>query len=179
MPESLAGEEPAHSTVGRQIGRTIEREGRVSKTWLLAGIGALLTLAAACGLGQRSYSSNGERIFFTGTNSRGERISYEGGFSMMMGMMRVSCADCHGSDGQGRRTMMFTTPNITYSNLTDPEGMKEPGGERGHTYTDDMIRRAITKGLDAEDEPLDSVMPRWRMDDQDLNDLIEYLKTLP
>lgn len=179
MPESLVGEEPAHSTVGRQIGRTLEREGRVRRTWLLAGIGALLTLAAACGLGQRSYSSNGERIFFTGTNSRGERIPHEGGFGMMMGMMRVSCAQCHGSDGQGRRTMMFTTPNITYRNLTDPEGMKEPDGGRGHTYTDATIRRAITEGLDAEGEPLDSVMPRWRMDDQDLNDLIEYLKTLP
>jgi len=150
----------------------------VSKTRLLAGIGALLTLAAACGLGQRTYSSNGERIFFTGINSRGQRIAYEGGFGMMMGMMRVSCAGCHSGDGRGRRTMMFTTPNITYSNLTDPEGMMEPNGERGHTYTNEMIKRAITEGLDAEGEPLDSAMPRWRMDDRDLNDLIEYLKTL-
>ena len=151
----------------------------MSRISLLGGIVLFLTVAAACGLGQRSYSSNGERIFFTGANSRGERIPREGGFGMMMGMMRVSCAQCHGSDGQGRRTMMFTTPNITYRNLTDPEGMKEPDGGRGHTYTDDMIRRAITEGLDAEDEPLDSAMPRWRMDDQDLSDLIEYLKTLP
>jgi cytochrome c oxidase subunit II len=151
----------------------------VRRIWLLAGIGVLLALAAACGLGQRSYSSHGERIFFTGANSRGERISYEGGFGMMMGMMRVSCAQCHGSDGRGGRTMMFTTPNITYRNLTDPQGMLEPSGERGHTYTDAMIRQAITEGLDAEGEPLDSLMPRWRMDDEDLSDLIDYLKTLP
>lgn len=148
-------------------------------TCLLAALAVLLAATAACGLGQRSYSSNGERIFFTGVNSRGERISYEGGFGMMMGMTRASCAQCHGSDGQGRRTMMFTTPNITYRNLTDPEGMLEPDGERGHTYSDDMIRRAITQGLDAEGEPLDSAMPRWRMNDQDLNDAIDYLKTLP
>ena len=96
-----------------------------------------------------------------------------------MGMMRTNCAQCHGRDGQGRRTMMFTTPNITYRNLTDPQGMLEPDGERGHTYTDAAIRQAITQGLDAEGEPLDSLMPRWRMDDQDLDDLIDYLKTLP
>jgi cytochrome c oxidase subunit 2 len=151
----------------------------VRQIWLLAGIWALVTLMAACGLGQRSYSSNGERIFFTGTNDRGERISYEGGVGMMMGMMTTSCAQCHGDDGRGRRTMMFTAPNITYRNLTDPQGMVEPDGERGHTYTDATIRRAITEGLDAEGEPLDSAMPRWRMDDHDLNDLIDYLKTLP
>jgi hypothetical protein len=149
------------------------------RVWLVSGIAALLTLVTACGLGQRSFSSNGERIFFTGTNSRGERISYDGGPRMMMGMMRMSCADCHGSDGQGRRTMMFTTPNITYLNLTDPQGMLEPDGERGHTFTDADIKRAITEGLDPHGEPLDPLMPRWRMDDQDLNDLIDYLKTLP
>jgi cytochrome c oxidase subunit 2 len=151
----------------------------VSQIWLLAGICALVALMAACGPGQSSYSSNGERIFFTGTNDRGERISYEGGVGMMMGMMWTTCAQCHGDDGHGRRTMMFTAPNITYHNLTDPKGMVEPDGERGQTYTDATISRAITDGLDANGEPLDSAMPRWQMDGQDLNDLIEYLKTLP
>ena len=152
--------------------------GTVRRIILPVGIALLVILAAACGLGQRSYSSNGERIFFTGVNSRGERIASQGGFGMMMGMMRVSCADCHGGDGRGHRTMMFTAPNITYSNLTDPQGMLEPDGERGHTYTDATIRGAITEGLDAEGEPLNSAMPRWRMGDRDLSDLIEYLKTL-
>lgn len=148
--------------------------------WVFAGLALVLTVAGACGLGQRSFSSNGERIFFTGANDRGERVSYEGGGGgMMMGMMATSCADCHGSNGRGRRTMMFTTPNITYRNLTDPQGMLEPDGERGHTYTEVTIKRAVTDGLDAEGEPLDSLMPRWRMDDQDLADVIDYLKTLP
>jgi len=137
-----------------------------------------VALTAACGLGQRSFSSNGERIFQTGTDDRGERIAHESG-GMMMGMMVSSCADCHGSDGRGRRTMMFTTPNITYRNLTDPQGMLEPDGQRGHTYTDATIERAITQGLDAEGEPLGSLMPRWRLDEQDLADLVDYLKTLP
>ena len=149
------------------------------RIWLLAGIALFLMLTAACGLGQRSYSSNGERIFFTGTNDRGERISYQGGSGMMMGMMRTSCAQCHGNNGRGRRTMMFTTPNITYRNLTDPQGMLEPNGERGHTYSDAMIGRAIVEGRAAEGEPLDSLMPRWQMDDQDLDGLVDYLKTLP
>lgn len=147
--------------------------------WVFAGLALILALAAACGLGQRSFGSDGERIFFTGTNSRGERISYDGGAGMMMGMMRANCAQCHGDDGRGRRTMMFTTPNITYRNLTDPQGMLEPDGERGHTYTEATIKRAITQGLDAEGEPLDSRMPRWGMDEQDLGDLVDYLKTLP
>ena len=63
------------------------------------------------------------------------------------GMMGGGCATCHGSDGRGRSTMMFTAPDITYVNLTDPQGMLMPDGTRG-TYTDADLRRAITTGTD-------------------------------
>jgi cytochrome c len=61
-------------------------------------------------------------------------------------MMRSGCAGCHGADGHGLRTMMSTTPDITYPNLTDPSGMREPDGSRGPTFTDELIRRAVVEG---------------------------------
>ena len=45
-------------------------------------------------------------------------------------------------------------------------------------YTEDTVKRAITQGVDAAGQPLDAVMPRWSMSAQDLNDVVEYLKTL-
>ncbi len=49
----------------------------------------------------------------------------------------------------------------------------------GHPpYTDALIQRAITQGLDPAGEPLDWTMPRWQMADQGLNDLLAYPKTL-
>lgn len=118
----------------------------------------------------------GERIFDTGVGTSGQPIARTGGAGTMMSS---GCASCHGYDGLGRTMMMFTTPNITYANLTDPSGMLDPDGSRGPTYTDELIRRAVTQGLDADGSALSSIMPRWQLGDTDWADLLLFLKTLP
>ena len=119
-------------------------------------------------------AARGAWIFRTGADPNGQPIPFSGGM-----MMRASCADCHGVNGQGLRTPMFVSPNIAYRNLTDPAGMLEPDGARGPTYADGQIRRAITQGIDAEGKPLAWPMPRWQLTDGEWNDLLAYLKTLP
>lgn len=116
----------------------------------------------------------GERVFDWGVGADGEPIVRTGGYGMMMS----GCAGCHGSDGHGRRTMMFTTPDITYTNLTDPAGMREPDGSRGPTFTDELIHRAVVEGIDPDGDTLDTAMPRWQMSDQDWGNLLLFLKTL-
>ncbi len=108
------------------------------------------------------YSSNGERIYLTGLSSRG-RISAPG-----IGHMRVGCANCHGLDGRGGLLVPDGTESadIRWSSL-QAEGMDE-----------EMVKRAITQGVDEEGGSLSPYMPRWSMDPEDLDDLIEYLKTL-
>lgn len=118
----------------------------------------------------------GQRIFDTGIGTNGQPVPRTGGYGMMM---TSGCASCHGYDGLGRAMMMFTTPNITYANLTDPSGMLDPDGSRGPTYTDDLIRRAVTQGLDADGSALSTIMPRWQLGDQDWADLLLFLETLP
>ncbi len=119
--------------------------------------------------------ARGAWIYRTGTDpDTGIPIPASGGM-----MMHMSCADCHGLDGRGLRTPMFVSPDIRYRNLTDPAGMVEADGSRGHVYTDELIERAITQGIDAEGRPLAWPMPRWQMTEQQLNDLLAYLKALP
>ncbi len=87
----------------------------------------------------------------------------------------LSCAECHGSNGKGRagRMMMwsFEALDIRYSSLAAGHDEEEP-------YTDDLIKRAITKGIDSSGKRLESPMPVWQMSETDLNDLVEYLKSL-
>lgn len=132
-----------------------------------------------CGGGTPGGSTDplalGRRIFESGIGTDGQPIVRTGG----SGMMTSGCASCHGWDGHGRRTMMFTAPNITYANLTDPAGMLEPDGSRGPTFTDALIRRAVVEGVDADGEALSTSMPRWQLSDQDWADLLLFLKTLP
>lgn len=137
---------------------------------ILLGTGALPMNRVA-----NTPTARGEWIYRTGTDpTTGQPIPTVGGM-----MMRTSCVNCHGVDGHGLRTPMFISPNITYRNLTDSAGMLEPDGTRGPTYTNAALKRAITQGLDPEDKPLDWPMPRWQMTDQELDDLLAYLKTLP
>lgn len=93
--------------------------------------------------------------------------------------MSGGCASCHGTDGHGRRMMMFSAPDITYGNLTDPAGMLEPDGSRGPTYTDPLIQRAVVDGVDGDDQPLEAWMPHWQLQGEEWADLLTYLKTLP
>jgi cytochrome c oxidase subunit II len=127
----------------------------------------------------RTFESNGERIYFTGTSASGPRIT-----AQMPGMHRIrgiqmACASCHGEDGRGGtvRLMMDTinVPDIRYHTLT--EGVH--GDDHDHpVYTDEDIVRAITRGVNPIGEPLERMMPRWNMSAEQLEDLLDYLKTL-
>ncbi len=50
--------------------------------------------------------------------------------------------------------------------------------EGGATYTDELIKRSITDGIGASGHALDKTMPRWKMSEKELDDLLEYLRSL-
>lgn len=127
-----------------------------------------------------TFSSNGERIYYTATSDSGEPITFTMGM-MEMATPMMSCVNCHGKDGRGGTVRMmgmmgsFEAPDIRYKTLTS----KEDAEQEGHPpYTDELLKRAITEGLNPAGEPLRSPMPQWKMSEEDLLDLIEYLKTL-
>lgn len=131
------------------------------------------------GAGPSEFASNGERIYFTARSGSSEPIGFTEGphwFQMHGG----SCVSCHGPDGRGGVRVPMTdqiAPDIRYSTLTSAEHETE-GGEEHPPYTEEMLGRAITDGLDPAGEPLSWVMPRWRMSERDLSDLVDYLKSL-
>ncbi len=124
--------------------------------------------------GTGAFSSNGERIYFSSTNERGTAITYAGGpgsnnWMMMNG--QLTCASCHGPNGQGGRHSMgmmqvMDAKDIRWSVL-QPE------------FDAEKFRLAVTKGQDPDGTQLNADMPRWNMSNADLADLMAYLKTLP
>ena len=121
------------------------------------------------------FRGNGERIYYTATSSSGDPIGFVGG-PHWLHMHGGSCVSCHGPGGRGGIQIPMTSqvaPDIRYSTLTS-----EKHDEEHPPYTKALIKRAITDGLDPAGEPLHWTMPRWRMSDADLNDLVEYLNTL-
>ena len=128
-----------------------------------------------------SFSSPGQRIYYTGADAAGPipRTIAGGGF-MGPGMMgNVVCANCHGEDGRGGRVgMMFGSvdiPDIRYSTLTTA---RSEGTATIPAWTDADIARAIRDGVEPNGQPLKSPMPRWSMTEADMTDVIAYLKEL-
>ncbi len=127
----------------------------------------------------RTYRSNGERIYFSSTSDRGTNITATGVFSSrgmmgnggMMGNSFLTCASCHGSDGRGGEYILMgmqtiEAPDIRWSALKDE-------------FNDEKFRLAITEGEDPDGKKmLNRDMPRWQIGNEDLADLIGFLKTL-
>ncbi|MEW5939925.1 MAG: c-type cytochrome [Chloroflexota bacterium] len=130
------------------------------------------------------YATNGEQIYFTAVNENGEYISHSGGpaYGGMMGG-QLACVSCHGADGRGGLHWMHMTqmdaPDIRYSSLASEANEHGDGDNHAGEYDLEAFRQAVVLGLHPNGDPLDSDMPRWGLDDDDLADLFEYLKTLP
>ncbi len=136
-----------------------------------------------------NFDSNGARIYFTARNEMGERIRYSGG-SPSGGMMMTSsltCASCHGADGRGglhtMHMQVMDAPDIRWSALSSGEhGDHDDDGGEDHgeaAYDQDDFFRAVREGIEPGGHTLSSDMPRWRMSDDDLTDLLHFLETLP
>ena len=146
----------------------------------------------------RSFSSNGERIYFSGAGTNGP-IRAEGGQSggmmgrgmmgqSMMGGGRLACADCHGNNARGgvhtMHMQVMDAPDIRWRSLAgesagaDEHEDSEDDHDMAHApYTAETFARAVREGIDPAGESLDSAMPRWHISDEDVADLIEYLDT--
>jgi hypothetical protein len=162
----------------------MNRESKMIATGLLVVIVTLVL--AACesppqpvesggtAWGTGAFRSNGERIYFTATSERGTAITYTSGPGSSGWMMRggqLACASCHGTDGRGgvhNMGMMQTmdAKDIRWATLQDE-------------FDAEKFRLAVTKGQDPDGTQLNTDMPRWNIGDEDLADVIAYLKTLP
>lgn len=128
------------------------------------------------------FSSNGQRIYYTGISAGSGAIPFRGG-PMWARMHGAGCASCHGEDGRGGKTVMMSAEkpaDIRYNSLISGKHSndEQEGKEEHPPYTDELIKRAITQGINSAGKELDAAMPRWEMSEADLNDLIAYLKTL-
>lgn len=159
------------------------------KTMPILLLGSILL--AACGLypsngvpTHTNYASNGERIYFTGTDKDGNYISNVGApaYGATTGGT-LACVSCHGPKGRGSAHVedmqWMGAPPIYYDALVQLAQKQVgetplPGG-----YSLDDFRKAVVEGEDPNGNSLNPNMPRWQMNDADLADLLDFLKTLP
>lgn len=153
----------------------------------LAALALLAALISGCDSGESmmmagqatpvKYQNNGERIYFTGYSGSGEPVTYSGG-NMHLRMMGGGCATCHGASRRGARMMpefWTVAPPLTRDALFG-DHEDQQGHDDHESYDWQSLQRAIAQGIDPSGEQLDSIMPRWSMNEGDWRDLLTYLR---
>jgi len=151
---------------------------------LISGCSSLRQLARQSEV-NLSGVANGERIYFTGLDGNGEQISYSDGpdFGGMMMGSYLTCATCHGPTGSGgQHTMQMRVmyaPPINGDALNEMMTEESGGTPQAGGYSIDSFRSAVVEGKHPDGDTLNTDMPRWQISDQDLEDLLAFLKTMP
>lgn len=133
----------------------------------ICGGQAILPVSAA------PAEKRGRHIYQHGESSAGRPITaITGGAEIGAGIF--ACGTCHGMDGRGVPEGNVEPSDIRWETLQKivMTGRKRP------RYDDARLARAIRDGIDSAGNELSPVMPRFRMSDDDLSDLIAYLKRL-
>ena len=137
---------------------------------LLSGGQAILPVQAAP---LTPAEKRGRHIYQHGESPAGRPITaLAGGTEMGAGIF--ACATCHGADGRGVPEGGVEPSDLRWETLQKVimTGRKRP------RYDDARLARAIREGVDSAGNTLSPVMPHFRMADEDLADLVSYLKRL-
>ena len=152
---------------------------------LLAGAALLASAARAAEPPPLSPEEiRGKRLFQTGESGSGGEVSAvlgaggPGGPGSAVPGTTLPCGSCHGRDGRGRPEGGISPSNITWDSLTKPYGSGALLGRNHPPYDEKSVKRAVSLGLDPAGNPLNPTMPRYRMSQSDMADLISYLKRL-
>lgn len=142
---------------------------------MILGLAALAVFASFA-LGLTPQQERGREIFLKGQSATGQTIGAVLGASTdPISATLLPCANCHGEDGHGRPEGGVRPADITPAAL----GRVATIGPRTRPpYTRPLLKRAISMGYDAGRNELDRTMPRFRMSQEDANDLLAYLNVL-
>jgi ABC-type branched-subunit amino acid transport system substrate-binding protein len=90
----------------------------------------------------------------------------------------LTCSGCHGNRGEGRTEGGVTAGNMSWSYLTKPYGHSDEGGRKHPAFSESSFVRVMTTGLDPAGNKLAVAMPTYRMPQEDMANLIAYLKRI-
>ncbi|WP_437977536.1 ABC transporter substrate-binding protein [Sorangium sp. So ce295] len=123
----------------------------------------------------------GKRIYQRGATEDGRAIegAIAGGAAALSGR-EAACAGCHGPSGEGTTEGGVTAPPLAAERRLAASGERGGGAGRGSgtgegAMTAAALVTAIREGRGPAGQRLSPVMPRYRLAEADLSDLVDYL----
>jgi ABC-type branched-subunit amino acid transport system substrate-binding protein len=127
--------------------------------------------------GLSAEERRGKAFYLRGESPSGQEIKALVG-EIDVPASTIPCAGCHGPRGGGKTEGGVTAGNLTWSFLTKPYGHADEGGRKHPAFSEPSFIRAMTSGVDPGGNKLSVAMPTYRMPQQDMTDLIAYLKRI-
>ncbi|HEX7332103.1 MAG TPA: ABC transporter substrate-binding protein [Pyrinomonadaceae bacterium] len=119
----------------------------------------------------------GKALYFRGESASGKEITaLLGDFDVPASTL--NCAGCHGVRGEGKTEGGVTAGNLIWTNLVKAYGHTHPSGRKHGAFDEMLFTRALVQGVDPAGNELAKAMPRYRMSQEDVADLIAYLKRI-
>jgi cytochrome c oxidase subunit II len=130
-----------------------------------AGLCLVVLSLIAC---ERAGSSLGKQIYEEGIGMDG-RLSYTEGPDWLR-YSGSGCAVCHGDRGQGL--------TVRAGGVTGVAPAVDRAALRARGYDDSSLRTALIDGVDPHGREFHFYMPRWELDEEELDALVAYLRAL-
>ncbi len=164
--------------------------------WLPSGLAVLMHVFLAVGAwaqaaapeasGDAAQLALGQRIYREGIGASGQALRAVGAAQAALGGKDAACATCHRRSGFGSSEGRFVIrPIIAPALLQEqsvalhaPRVKARVGTSQRPAYNEALLARAIRGGVDAAGKPLDAVMPRYALSDDEMKALSAYLFSL-
>jgi ABC-type branched-subunit amino acid transport system substrate-binding protein len=177
------GEESKIATGPRKRGPycgAVRHGSQVATLLVSVALGAGNLLGPTPLVGQElSPQEAGKSIYMTGESPSHKSLqAVLGDGSTVVPATLMPCASCHGTEGKGRPEGGIVPSNITWSALTRSSSVDDELGRRRPGYDVKSLQKVLREGVDSGGNELGPVMPRYRMSDEDLDHLIDYLQLL-
>ena len=128
---------------------------------------------------QPGAAARGKEIYVNGMDASGVQIKcVTGEQATEVPAAILKCVSCHGKDGRGKPEGGIFPSNIRWSELAKPYSLTMQSGRKRPPYSERLLVRAVTMGLDAGGNRLQPTMPRYTLSHQQAADLVAYLKEL-
>ncbi len=124
----------------------------------------------------------GENIYRDGILPNGQTVAARVRGDIDVSGDQVKCSSCHRRSGlgstEGQTAVPAVTGDILFSPLQLPTSKPSNAPILRPAYSRDALKRAITQGYGPKGMELDANMPRYNLNDEQLDLLIDYLSTL-
>jgi ABC-type branched-subunit amino acid transport system substrate-binding protein len=140
-------------------------------------VGGLASYGTALALDEAER--RGKQIFFEGTSPRGTDITaVVGDEAALLPGSAMPCSSCHGSDGRGRPEGGVLPVDVRWSELVKTYGHVHQNGRKHPPFDEASFVRSMVGGVDPANNQMDRSMPLYQMSEEDMADLVAYMKVL-